>query len=148
MGYHWHRQKLSVILKKNLFHENLIKNCSQGWGKKQPHSCCQEASKFYFKILFIGPFLIIAQRRICKLANQLSYSIDKFNWLRLEKENTAKEHPVLASNIYLFPLSQMVLCACDHLGLLEHKLAVCLLVAYLAEHCLDQIVHQSLVIDL
>lgn len=80
-------------------------------------------------------------RRICKLVNQLSYSIDKFNWLRLEKENTVKEHPVLASNIYLFPYSQMVLFARDNVALLGRKLAVCLLVAYFAERC--QIVHQS-----
>lgn len=43
----------------------------------------------------------------------------------------------------------MILCACDKLGLLEHKLAVCFLVAYIliAEYYLDQIEHQSLFIE-
>ena len=59
----------------------------------------------------------------------------------------SKGQPDLARNIYFFPLSQMVLFACDNLGVLEHNFAVCFLAVYIAEHCLDQIDHQSLFID-
>lgn len=44
----------------------------------------------------------------------------------------------------------MVLCACDKLGQLEHKLAVYFLVEYILSwiiYCLDQIEHKSLFIE-
>ena len=86
MGFHNDRlQKLSVILQRILFLENLtnkyiskyIQTVVKG-GKTQPHSGFepQETPKFYFKIPYVGYFSVTAQRRIRKLAEQLCKPID------------------------------------------------------------------------
>ena len=85
MGFHTDVQKLSVILRRNLFPENLINKyiskCIQTavkGGKTQPYSGVepQETPKFFFKIPFVGHFSVTAQRSIRKLANRLCKPID------------------------------------------------------------------------
>ena len=84
MGFHTDLQKLSVILRRNLFPENLInkyiskyiqQSSSQAvkGGKTQSHSGIepQETPKFFFKIPYVGQFSVTAQRSIRKLANRL-----------------------------------------------------------------------------
>ena len=60
MGFHIDLQKLSVILQKKLFPENIINNCisrnthtSVKGGRRQPRSGSQEVFKFYFKDAFV-----------------------------------------------------------------------------------------------
>ena len=82
---HTDLQKLSVILRRNLFPENLINKYISKYiqtvvkgGKTQPHSGVEprETPKFYFKIPYIRHFSVTAQRSIRKLANQLCKPID------------------------------------------------------------------------
>ena len=77
---------LSVILRRNLFPENLIKKYISKYiqtavngGKTQLRSGVefQETPKFYFKIPYVEHFLVTAQRSIRKLANQLCNPIDR-----------------------------------------------------------------------
>ena len=85
IGFHTDLQKLSFILWRNIFPENLtnkyiskyIQTVVKG-GKTQPHSEVepQETTKFYFKIPYVGHFSVTAQRSIRRLANQLSKPID------------------------------------------------------------------------
>ena len=85
MGFHTDLQKLSVILRTNLFPENLmnkyiskyIQTAVKG-GKTQPYSGVepQETAKFFFKILYVGHFSVTTQRSIRKLANRLCKPID------------------------------------------------------------------------
>ena len=85
MGFHTDPQKLSVILRTNLFPENLmnkyiskyIQTAVKG-GKTQPYSGVepQETPKFFFKIPYVGHFSVTAQRSIRKLANRLCKPID------------------------------------------------------------------------
>ncbi|CAH3037227.1 unnamed protein product [Porites lobata] len=80
MGFHTDLQKLSVILWRNLYPENLmnkyiskyIQTAVKG-GKTQPYSGVepQETPKFFFKIPYVGHFSVTAQRSIRKLANRL-----------------------------------------------------------------------------
>ena len=89
MAFHTDLQKLSVILRRNLFPENLInkyiskyiqQSSSQAVeeGKTQSHSGIepQETPKFFFKIPYVGHFSVTAQRSIRKLANRLCKPID------------------------------------------------------------------------
>ena len=85
MGFHNDLQKLSAILRKNLYPENLINNCISKYiltsvkgVKAQPPSALEsrERSKFFFKIPYLGHFSLLTQRRICKLANRLCKPID------------------------------------------------------------------------
>ena len=78
MGFHTDLQKLSVILRRNLFPESLINKYISKYietvvmGRKtQPHSGVepQETPKFYFKIPYVGHFSVTAQRNMHKLAN-------------------------------------------------------------------------------
>ena len=82
---HTDLQKLSVILRRNLFPENLINKYISKYiqtvvkgGKTQPHSGVepQETPTFYFKIPYVRHFSVTAQRSIRKLANQLFKPID------------------------------------------------------------------------
>ena len=82
---HTDLQKLSIILRRNLFPENLINKYISKYiqtvvkgGKTQLHSGVepQETLKFYFKIPYVGHFSVKAQRSIRKLANQLCKPID------------------------------------------------------------------------
>ena len=85
MGFHTDPQKLSVILRTNLFPENLmnkyiskyIQTAVKG-GKTQSYSGVepQETPKFFFKITYVGHFSVTAQRSIRKLANRLCKPID------------------------------------------------------------------------
>ena len=77
---------LSVILRRNLFPENLTKKYISKYiqtavngGKTQLRSGVefQEPPKFYFKIPYVEHFLVTAQRSIRKLANQLCNPIDR-----------------------------------------------------------------------
>ena len=85
MGFHTDLQKLSVILRRNLFPENLINKYISKYiqtavkgGKTQPYSGVepQETPKFFFKIPYVGHFSVTAQRSIRKLANRLCKPID------------------------------------------------------------------------
>ena len=85
MGFHTDLQKLSVILRTNLFPENLMNKyiskyiqTSVKGGKTQPYSGVepQETPKFFFKILYVGHFSVTTQRSIRKLANRLCQPID------------------------------------------------------------------------
>ena len=85
MGFHTDLQKLSVILRRNLFPENLINKYISKYiqtavkgGKTQRHSGVepQETPKFFFKIPYVGHFSVTAQRSIRKLANRLCKPID------------------------------------------------------------------------
>ena len=85
MGFHTDPQKLSVILRTNLFPENLINKYIAKYiqtavkgGKTQPYSAVepQETPKFFFKIPYVGLFSVTAQRSIHKLANRLCKPID------------------------------------------------------------------------
>ena len=78
-------QKLSVILRRNLFPENLVNKYISKYiqttvkgGKTQPYSGVepQETPKFFFKIPYVGHFSVTAQRSIRKLANRLYKPID------------------------------------------------------------------------
>ena len=77
--------KLSVILRRNLFPENLINKYISKYirtavkgGKTKPYSGVepQETPKFFFKIPYVGHFSVTAQRSIRKLANRLCKPID------------------------------------------------------------------------
>ena len=79
MGFHNDLQKLSVILRKNLFPENPINKCisqfilkSVKGSKTQPHSGVklQETPEFHYRIPHIGHVSVIAQNEIRKLANR------------------------------------------------------------------------------
>ena len=86
MGFHTDLQKLSVILRRNLFPENLInkyiskyiQTAVKGGKTQPPHSGVepQETPKFFFKIPYVGHFSVTAQRSIRKLANRLCKPID------------------------------------------------------------------------
>ena len=85
MGFHTDLQKLSVILRRNLFPENLINKYISKYiqtavkgGKTQPYSGVepQETPKFFFKIPYVGHFSVTAQWSIRKLANRLCKPID------------------------------------------------------------------------
>ena len=83
MGFHTDLQKLSVILRRNLFPENLISRYISKYiqtavkgGKTQPYSGVepQETPKSFFKTPYVGHFSVTAQRSIRKrrkLANRL-----------------------------------------------------------------------------
>ena len=82
---HTDLQKFSVILRRNLFPENLINKYISKYiqtvvkgGKTHPHSGVepQETPTFYFKIPYVRHFSVTAQRSIRKLANQLFKPID------------------------------------------------------------------------
>ena len=81
MGFHTDLQKLSVILRRNLFPENLINKFISKYietvvkGRKtEPHSGVEP--KFYCKIPYGEHISVTAQRSIRKLANQLCKPID------------------------------------------------------------------------
>ncbi|CAH3190323.1 unnamed protein product [Porites lobata] len=80
MGFHTDLQKLSVILWRNLFLENLINKYISKYirtavkgGKTQSYSGVEpkEPPKFFLKIPYVGHFSVTAQRSIRKLANRL-----------------------------------------------------------------------------
>ena len=81
MGFHTDLQKLSVILRRNLFPENLINKYISKYietvvkGRKtEPHSGVEP--KFYCKFPYGGHISVTAQRSIRKLVNQLCKPID------------------------------------------------------------------------
>ena len=84
-GFHDDLQKMSVILQKNLFPDNLINKCisqfilkSVKGSKTQPHSGVkpQDTPEFHYKIPYIGHSSVIAQNKIRKLANRFCKPID------------------------------------------------------------------------
>ena len=77
MGFHTDLQKLSVILRRNLFPENLINKYISKYiqtavkgGKTRSYSGVepQKTPKFFFKIPYVEHFSVTAQRSIRKLA--------------------------------------------------------------------------------